>query len=76
MGHARACLGKHFDFLVVEFDTMRMPNVIAGPPQILRVLTGQTPKMRKRIGDILGVFGKMGVQHDALVPRKDRGVAH
>ena len=38
MRHAGAGGGKQADAMVVQLDTMRMPNVLAQPAQVLRIL--------------------------------------
>ena len=55
---------------------MGVPDIIAGPSQILGVLAGSTAEFLQRIGDIFVVFGQMGVEHCAFVAGKQGCIPH
>ena len=76
MGHAGTGSGKEINLLPVEFHAMGVPDVLAGPAQILGVLTGTAAELRLAIGDILVILRQMSVQHHPLVAGQDRRVAH
>ena len=76
MGDARSRPRKKPDLLPIELYAMRVPDIRAGPAQILGILAGAAAEFRQRIGDILVILGQMGMQHHALVARQKRGIAH
>ena len=76
MGHTGAGFGKKINLLGIQFDTMRVPDIITGPAQIFGILAGPTAEFFKTIGDILVVLGQMGMQHHALVAGQNRSLSH
>ena len=66
--HAGPGPGKEPDLAVVELHAVRVPDVLPGPAQILRILPRPAAELRQRIGDVLLVLRQVGVQHHPLVP--------
>ena len=67
MGHSSAGFGKEINLLGIQFYTMRVPDIITRPTQILRVLARPAAEFLKTIGDVLVVLRQMRMQHHALV---------
>ena len=55
---------------------MRVPDIIANPPQIFGILPGTATELFQRVTDVFVVLGQMCVQHHALVARQNSRVAH
>ena len=55
---------------------MGVPDVVAGPAEILGVLARPAAELLQRIGDVLVVLGEVGMQHHPLVAREFGRVAH
>lgn len=76
MRHAGAGTGEEVKLGRVQFDAMGVPDIRPDPAQVLRICAGALAIGREAIGDVLFVFGQMGVHHHALVPRQQRRIAH
>ena len=60
--------GEKLDLGGVELDAMGMPDIVAGPAQILGILSRPAAEFFQRLGHVLVVLGQMGVQPHPLVP--------
>jgi hypothetical protein len=57
--------GEQRDAFVVELDAVRVPHVVAQPAQVLGVLGGGAVELLAAVGDVVVVFGQVGVQPHA-----------
>src|SRR6056297_486952 len=55
---------------------MRMPDIRAGPAQILGILPGSTAEPFQRIGDVFGILGQVDMHHNPLITGKIGRFAH
>ena len=55
----------------VQPDAMGVPDIGARPPRTFGILPRQTAELVQRKGHIHVIHGQMGVQHHALVARKN-----
>ena len=62
--------GEEVDLAGVELHAVGVPDVLAGPAEVLGVLPGPAAELAERIGDVLVVLGEVGVQHHPLVARE------
>ncbi len=67
MCNAGACGSKQRDAFVVEFDAVGMPDVVAQPTQVFGILRGCAIELLEAVGNVVVVFGQMGVQANAIV---------
>ena len=76
MRHAGICASKQFDFLCIQFNAMRMPNIRPDPPKVFCVFSRPAPELIQRIGNVLFVLGQMRVHHYSFVPRQRGRFTH
>ena len=76
MGNTRAGAGEKINFRTIKLYAVRVPHIIAGPAQIFGILARSAAEFVDGLGDILVIFGQMGVQHHAFVTRQNCGIAH
>ena len=69
---AGAAAREEVDLGGVELHAVRVPDVVAGPAEVLGVLPGAAAELRERVGDVLVVLGQVGVEHHPLVARRAR----
>ena len=62
MGNARPSSRKQINLFCVQLHAMGMPDVIAHPSQIFRILTWPAAEFLQRIGNVFIVLGQVRVQ--------------
>ena len=66
MGNAGAGFGKQISAFLVEFDAVGVPHIVAHPAQIFGVLRGGAVELFAGVGDVVVVFGQVGVQANTV----------
>ena len=74
--HPGAGGGKQADAFIVEFHAVRVPHIGAQPAQVLGVLRGRAVELFPGVGQVMVVFGQVGVQAHTVVAGQHGGLAH
>ena len=75
MRDAGSRAAKQLNSIIVELDAVRVPYVRADPAQRLDILRWRLTELLDAVGDVVVVFGEMGVQRDLAIARQSGGAA-